>query len=367
MMRVQLSPWASLACAMLIGGCAWFGAEVQPEWIQSPHNLYPSEQYLTGLAEGESRGQAEQRAYAAVARIFSADVQSRAMDYESYAMKETDRGSRAKRTIQLAQRTHVTTSKTLENVKILQVWQQPSTNHFFALAGLNRQQAEEAIVDRLRSLDETTRSFVHQGRSHSQKIQRIRGYKQAMAHLTDRKFLNADLQVIRASGKSQPPPYRLSDVQREFQNFVAAELIISVAMVGDDHKDLERAILQELEREGLMGQTTSPNEVDSYQAVDVAIVGQGKLWTIDLPDPLFKYVRWCGDIDIYEYPSQRLIGVISETGREGHVTAKEAKVRARGKMQQVLSQQVAHLLTQSIFDMQNTPSTHPQKRKACPQ
>ena len=366
-MRGQPSQWLSVVCAVLIGGCAWFGAEAQPDWVQSPHSLYPSQQYLTGLAEGDSREQAENRAYAVVARIFSAKVQSRSMDYESYAIKETDSGSRAKRTVQLDQRTHVTSNKILENVKILEVWWQPSTKHFFALAGLNRQQAEEAIIDRLRNIDESIKNFIDQGRSHSQKIQRIRSYKQAMARLADREFLNADLQVIRSSGKSQPAPYRLSDLQREFQNFVAKELVISIAMTGEHQEELERAVVEGLEREGLMGVTVSSQDVDSHKTVDVAIVGQGKLWTIDLPDPLFKYVRWCGDIDIYEHPSQRLIGVISETGREGHVTEQEAKVRAHGRMQQVLSQKVAHLLTQSVFDMKNNNPVLPQKRKACPQ
>ncbi len=76
---------------------------------------------------------------------------------------------------------------------------------------------------------------------------------------------------------------------------------------------------------------------------------------------------WCGDIDIYANPSYRLIGVISRTGREGHITEKEARVRANGAMQQVLSREVARLLTQSIFEEKNVESKIPRKSKACPQ
>ena len=68
---------------ILIGGCAWFGAEAPPEWILSPHSTYPAEQFLTGMGAAESREQAERRAYAAVARVFSANVQARSMDRES--------------------------------------------------------------------------------------------------------------------------------------------------------------------------------------------------------------------------------------------------------------------------------------------
>ncbi len=352
---------------ILIGGCAWFGSEAPPEWILSPHSTYPAEQFLTGMGEAESREQAERRAYAAVARVFSANVKAQSMDRESYAIQETGNTSRTQRTLQLDHRTQVTTSKVLENVKVLDVWYQSSTRHFFALAGLDRQQAEQTIMDRLRDWDVTIENMVHQGRTHTQKIQRIRGYKQALARLADRGTLNADLRVIRNSGESQPPPYRIPDIQREFQDFVANELIILISMEGENHEEMERAILEGLKQEGLLSGTAPALNEGMSGTEDVSIVGQGKLWTVDLPDPIFKYVRWCGDIDIYENPSQRLIGVISETGREGHITEQEARVRATGAMQQVLSREVARLLTQSIFEEKNAEAKSQRKSKSCPQ
>ena len=352
---------------ILIGGCAWFGPEAPPEWILAPHSIYPAKQFLTGMGEAESRAQAERRAYAAVARVFSANVKAQSMDRESYAIQEIGKTSRTQREVKLDHRTQVTTSKVLENVKVLDVWFNSSTRHFFALAGLDRRQAEKTIMDRLRDLDITIENMVHQGRTHIQKIQRIRGYKQALSRLVDRETLNADLRVIRNSGESQPPPYRIPDIQREFQDFVAHELIILIAIEGENQEEMGRAILEGLKEEGLLGDTVNSLPEAKRGTEDLAIVGQGKLWTVDLPDPLFKYVRWCGDIDIYENPSQRLIGVISETGREGHITEQEARVRANGAMQQVLSREVARLLTQSIFEEKNIESKIPRKSKACPQ
>ena len=208
---------------------------------------------------------------------------------------------------------------------------------------------------------------MQQGRTHPQKIQRIRGYKQALAHLSDRETLSADLRVIRNTGESQPPPYRIPDIQREFQDFVANELIIVIAIEGENKGEMGRAILEGLKEEGLRGDTVSSLIEEKRGNEDLAIVGQGKLWTVDLPDPLFTYVRWCGDIDIYEQPSRRLIGVISETGREGHITEQEARARANGAMQHVLSREVARLLTQSIFEEKDNESKVQRKSKACPQ
>ncbi len=350
-----------------LGGCAWLGGETPPEWMSSPHRLFPTEQFLIGMGQAKNRDQAEQRAYAAVARIFSAKIQSQSMDRESYAIQESDKTSRTQRTLRLDHQTQVSTTKVLENVKVLDVWYQPSTQQFFALAGLDRQQAEQTIMDRLRDWDLTIENVVAQGRTHPQKIQRIRGYKQAMSLLHDREQLNADLRVIRRSGENQPPPYRIPDIQKEFQDFVAHELIIVISIEGENQEEMGRAILEGLKEEGLLGDTTYSLNEAKRGTEDLAIVGQGKLWTVDLPDPLFKYVRWCGDINIYENPSHRLIGVISETGREGHITQQEAKVRANGAMQQVLSREVARLLTESIFEEKNAEAKIPRTSKSCPQ
>lgn len=351
-----------------LGGCALFETEAPPEWIVSPHRMYPPELYLTGIGEGDSRDQAEKRAYAAVARVFSAQVKSQAMDRESYSIQESDQVSLTQRELQLDHRTQVTTSKLLENVKILNVWYQKTNGYFFVLAGLDRRQAEASILERLADLDTTIENLLNQGRSHPQKIQRIRAYKHALALLADREALNSDLRVIRTSGESLASPYRVPQIQREFSDFVAREVVISVSIEGENHEDLERAVLEGLKREGLLGATAKSKMGGERGAEDLAIVGQGKLWRVDLPDPLFEYVRWCADIDIYEVPSQRLVGVISETGREGHITEKEAKVRANSAMKDYLSREVARLLTRTLFDeSQGQGGSRQEKLKACPQ
>ena len=366
-MRCPRNRILSMCLSLWLGGCAWIGAETPPEWLVSPQNAYPAKQFLTGMGEASKREQAERRAYAAVARIFSANIQAQALDQESYATQITGDIRRTQQTLQLNQRTKVTTNKVLENVKILEVWYQSSTRQFFALAGLDRKQAEQVILDRLRDWDLTIENTVAQGRSDTHKIQRIRGYKKALRLLVERERLNADLRVIRNSGESQSPPYRVPDIQQEFQDFVGQEVAIVVSIDGENQKEIERAILESLEQEGLFGKTASTFHKEITGGEDILIVGQGKLWAVDLPDPLFKYVRWCGDIDIYEQPSQQLIGVISETGREGHITEQEARVRANGSMQEVLGQEVSRLLTQSLFSENQHESNKIRKPQACPQ
>ena len=264
--------------------------------------------------------------------------------------------------------TQVTTKKILENVKVLESWYRKTDRQFVVLAGLDRQQTESVFLDRLRVLDRKIDGFVSQGRGHPQKVQRIRGYKQALALLQKRKTLNQDLQVIRVSGKGVSPSYSIHQLQNELMDFVANHVVISLAIEGDSQEELERAIWDGLKREGLLASARESMPSGMGSQVDLSISGKGRLWTVELPDPLFRYVRWCGDIQIREAGSERLVGAISRSGREGHITEKEARVRASNQMQKVISDEVANILTHSVFSDQSDSS---QKvlipPKACPQ
>ena len=59
-----------LMASVVLSGCAWFGGQSKPDWIDGVSDAYPSGQYLVGVGQAESRAAADDRAYAAVA-VFS--------------------------------------------------------------------------------------------------------------------------------------------------------------------------------------------------------------------------------------------------------------------------------------------------------
>jgi hypothetical protein len=355
-----------LVVALLMSGCWLQNLTPPPGWVITPQAAYSTDRYLVGMGEGSTREQAEQRAYAAVARIFSADVQARSLDQESYTRKEIDDRSSTKRMLHIDHLTQVTTDRLLENVKILESWTRKSTGQFFILAGLDRPQTETMLVEQLQDLDASIADSVTQGRTHSQKIHRIQGYKQALALLHQRIRMNRDLRVIRASGEGQPLPYTPHDLQREFIDFVANHLVISVIIKGENHEELERAIWEGLKQEGLLAGAQERDSMMPEAGADILISGTGRLWPVDLPDPLFRYVRWCGDVQIREVESGRLVGVISQSGREGHITEQEARMRAGKVMQEVIAREVARQLTRSVFSGEEDSPNGQSLPAACP-
>jgi hypothetical protein len=86
--RFMIPTWLVLTTLVVLSGCAWFGGPSTPDWIDGVSAAYPSGQYLVAVGQAESLATAEDRAYAAVARIFKAEVSAQAKDWESYLVIE---------------------------------------------------------------------------------------------------------------------------------------------------------------------------------------------------------------------------------------------------------------------------------------
>ena len=94
-MRVGGSPFgpgtAVFLCLLMVfasTACTWFTGKGKPGWVDGRSAEYPLTQYLTGIGQADTRSNAEDQAYAAVARIFKAKVAAQAKDWESYLVVE---------------------------------------------------------------------------------------------------------------------------------------------------------------------------------------------------------------------------------------------------------------------------------------
>ncbi|MGC3975106.1 MAG: LPP20 family lipoprotein [Nitrospira sp.] len=66
---------------LLCSGCGWVGGSSRPSWIDGSSAQFPSTQYLVGVGQADSRPQATEQAYAAVSRIFKAEITAQAKDW----------------------------------------------------------------------------------------------------------------------------------------------------------------------------------------------------------------------------------------------------------------------------------------------
>lgn len=332
-----------------ISGCTWFGGKPKPAWVDGMAAEFSSIQYLLGQGQATNKSAATDHAYAAVARIFKAEVAAQAKDWESYLLVENRGATNTERRLTLDQVTTVSTDKVLENVKVLDAWYDVPHGVHYVLAGMQRSQGEAALMYKMRELDRTIESDLADARQTTDKLTKVRDLRRAARNLVMREAYNADLRVIRSSGQGTPAAYRVNELTNELDQFLSTNLVIAVEVAGDHAEPIQRALAEGLIREGL--------HVTTHQASSELLVrGTVRIWPIDVRDPQFKYVRWCSDFDVVESASQRVVGAVSRGGKEGHLSDREATAKALRVIQQEFSSDLAKAIASHVFGEAALPS-----------
>jgi LPP20 lipoprotein len=345
-----------------LSGCARVGGQAKPDWIDGVSGAYPSGQYLVGVGQAESRAAAEDRAYAAVARIFKAEVSAQAKDWESYLVIEQRGHSSAERRLTLDNLTRVSTDKVLENVRIVDRWVDVRKGLYYALAGMHRPQAETAFMERIAELDRSIGDDVEEANRPSDKLAKVRALRRAARSLVLRETYNADLRVIRPTGQGTASAYRVSELTHELEQFLATNLVLGVAVTGDQVEPAQRALTEGLLKEGLQV-TSRPWEGDRSigggsggPSPELLVRGVVRVWPIDVRDPQFKFVRWCSDFEVVDVSSQRVVGALSRAGKEGHLSEREATAKVVRVMQQEFSIDVARAIAAHVYGESELPA-----------
>lgn len=336
-------------------GCTWFTGKGKPGWVDGLSVDYPSSQYLTGVGQADTRSNAEDQAYAAVARIFKAEVAAQAKDWESYWVVENHGVSNAERRLTIDSVTKVSTDKVLENVRIADVWYDSKSRVYYALSVMNRPQAEASLMEKVAALDRTIDTDVTESRQAIDKLAKVRALRRAGRNLVLREVYNTDLRVIRPSGQGTSSAYQVNELSGELEQFLATNLVLAVQVSGDHAEPVGRALAEGLIREGL--RVTTKREGEEGGSPELIVRGTVRLFPIEVRDPHFKYVRWCSDFEVVEPGTRRVVGATAHGGREGHLTEREATAKTLRVMQQELSSDVAKAIAAHIFGEIVLPET----------
>ncbi len=346
---------------ILLCGCSWFGGQQKPSWVDGMSSDYPSAQYLTGVGQGQTRPEADNQAYAALARIFTAQISAQSKDWETYLLVERNGYSRDERRLTLDQVTQVSTDKVLEDVSIVDRWYDSKTATFYALAGMHRLQAETTLLERIAELDRSIEDDVRDVHQTTDALAKVRGLRRATRNLILREAYNADLRVIRASGQGSTAPYQVHELTHQLDEFMAENLTLAIVVSGDHSEPVRQALTEGLIKEGfhiLLPPTGDAQNagVESRQLPELLVRGLVRIWPIEVRDPHFRYVRWCSDFEVVERVSQRVLGAISRGGKEGHLSDREAVAKVIRIMQRDMSSEVAKAIAAHIYGEAELPA-----------
>jgi len=338
------------AAALLIAWVSPSHAAGAPDWVGGSSKKYPSAMYLTGVGYADTRQAAEDRAYAAVSKIFAAEINSKTQEWEKYLQSDSKGRSEDSRQVNIEEATQVSTRKVLENVSIAETWMDESKAVYYALAVMDRQHATASLRDHITSLDLKVEELLKQSRQSGDKLKIVRAYHSAVENLLLREAYNVELRVVNPAGKGSESLVSLSVINQDLRAFLAKNFKIVVEVSGAHHIEMRAAIVEGLNRQGLPV-VPADSPVPDLQP-DLMVKGAVTFEPIQMPSgasPPTRFVRWSAAFDLTDRATQQVIGSVTRQGREGHLSAPEADARALRAAGQEVTDEIGRQIAEFIF------------------
>jgi len=347
-----LRGWIILTAGLsvFLGPVSLVHAAAPPDWVNGPSKKYPAAIYLTGVGYADTRQAAEDRAYAAISKIFAAEIDSKTQEWEKYLQTDAKGRTEDSRQINIEQATKVSTKKVLENVTIAETWLDESKAIYYVLAVMDRQHAASALRDRITSLDLKVKELLKQAKQGDRKLQTVRALHSAVANLLLREAYNTELRVVNSTGKGSETGVSLAAVNQDLREYLAKNFKIMVEVTGTNSEPIRNAIVEGLNRQGLP--VVSAGLTPSDFQPDLLVKGAVTLEPVQMPaggPPRTHFVRWAASFDLTDEASQQVIGSVARQGREGHLTVQEAEARALRTAEQEVSDDVGRQIAEFIY------------------
>ena len=216
------------AAAALAWPCAALAADARPDWLSGRSAQYPSEVYMLGVGQGDTREKAADAARAEIAKSFSLSLTANT----SSSASEVDSNGRSDVEQSVSEEVRTSTHKVLDGVEISAYWDDGDGGHS-ALATLDRRHALSILQDKLAELDKSFAELRERLGKTEGKFARLR-VAVLLAHLAQsRRGINADVRSLSPDGKGVPAPAGLEDVLAEARKAVDS-VTIRVAVTGEE-------------------------------------------------------------------------------------------------------------------------------------
>lgn len=317
-------------------------SSLKPDWLEGQSRKYPADLFLTGVGYGDDRKTAEDSAFAAIARIFQAEIHSKTSELEKYTQTDVKGKTYISRDIKIDQITSVATNKALEDVTIAEVWNDESENRTYALAVMDRQHAMVSIKEKISAIDSDIELMQQKAVTASDKIEKARTMRAILRSLLDREVYNTDLRMMNPAGTGIEPPATLLTVKQHLQDILSNEIHIGVQLEGAHHDGIRSSIVEGLTKEGF-----SVDEKGDAEKLDILVRGVVSFENADLPE--WKFVRWDITVDLVNPSSGKVFGSFTRHGREGHLNFKEAEEKAVKSLQKDIANELSRQLVSFIY------------------
>lgn len=307
----------------------------RPAWIDGEDPAYAWNKYLYAVGFGKDRTASENGALAGLSKIFEVRISQVAKDFvASYSRSDKPKGLEVQSSSQL---TEALTSKSLNGVRIVEVWSDGASTTY-ALALLDRAVAAAKLRDQISELDQSAKLALDKA-ADPDRIKQLRALNQALSAIQEREALNSDLRVVNVSGIGMAPELSYADVYEKLEGAQEA-LNVGILVEGPMGNDLRAALAAGLTELGYAVSEVD-DEDDDQSKFDLLIIGEvrhekaGKI-----QNGAFEVVRAVADFKLKNVKKNKVIDEYTVSAKEGHKTVQEASRRATRELQKIIAPEI---------------------------
>lgn len=327
-MRLSLLRRLVFFVVLPLAACAVAQPQGQPEWVAGASKKHPAAGYLIGRGSGSTAEEAQNRARGDLATVFEVRVEV-VTGSSTEVNKSGNREQVDKRDFQ---QVTASTDKVIQGVSIAELWRDPKTMDFHALAILSRAQAAAGLREELGQIDASVARELTNADGASDPLLKIGALNRALNTAISRDGFQASLKVVDPSGVGLPPPTPQNVVREKID---AALKTISIApVVGDDGGAPEFAgtLKAGLAAAGFLAKREADAKLALIGKLALRDLGQQNGW---------YWVRGTVDVSLVERAAgDRVRGGKSWPIKASAQDAKTARARALAEIEKLFKQEL---------------------------
>jgi hypothetical protein len=226
------------------GGVDPVGPGGRPAWVDGRSQQYNDLMYLTAVGHGPSQPPCESDAYAAMSKIFNAQISQVSQDWQRYFTQVSSMGPAVKiEAMAISQLTRVSTEKVIKGARIAEHWAGDGTSH--CLATLERDPAASSLQAEISRLDAEIKAKISLGDGDANPTTKFMAYARAMELMQEREALNVDLRIVSSRGGGIPAAIDFPALVAKF-TVTKGKIKVGLKIVGTRGDKIQTCLAEEL-------------------------------------------------------------------------------------------------------------------------
>lgn len=317
----------------LLSGCA-SQPPAAPDWISGDSAQYKSAQYLMGRGQAATQEEARDRARADLSKIFQVAVAADSEDVQKFKTVPSGPGQYES---QASRRITTHTSQIIRGIQIAELWQEPDTKNYHALAVLPRLQTAASLRQQIGQLDEATGNHIDQSRKNSDLFLKIAAASQAVDSQQERESLQKSLQVVDPAGRGTESQWNSAKLKSDLDELLKRVRIAS-QVAADSTPGFAEVVSGALAKAGFM--------IETGQNPDFVLQARMEMTDLGFQDGWY-WQRGVLEVTLSETGTGRVRGTRRWTVKSNAPDGESAFKRALNQADSVLKQE----LRAAIIDM----------------